>query len=436
MKTVCLSLAFILLINSQVNSQFQLKGEFRPRIEYRSGYGEILSRDENPILTISERARLSAYYETGILSFGFAIQDVRVWGDDDINTYTGSPGSNASIDLNEGWIGIKPYSNGLLKVGRQYLIYEDERILSSRGWNQSEIKYNAVLFRHGGKTIQVDAGFTWNNLNEKYKDEGYPADRMKTLEFIYLKKNLTEWMYLSAIGVASGFNASDTSNEINNKIYLQGTYALYFVIQKGKLKGLASGYYQNGRNRNGLNTNAYMFSIKADYLVAKKITIGAGIDYLSGNNYKSADPNYSSKNHSFDVLFGVRHRNYGHLDYFNNLPKSTGNGGLSDVFLKFNAAVFSKANLGLDLHYFSLQNHVKYGTPESEIFLKKALGTEADFYFSWDPIKWINVRGGYSLFAATDSMEKLQGVDGNARFPTWLWIMVTAKAEFLNTIDK
>lgn len=436
MKTVWLSFVFTFLFFSHIYSQFTLKGEFRPRFEYRNGYGEILSKEEVPAFTISERARISAYYQTGILSFGLALQDVRVWGDDDIYTYTGSPGSASSIDLNEGWIGIKPYSGGLLKIGRQYWIYEDERIFSSRGWSQSEMKYNAVLFQHTGKSFQADAGFSWNNMKEDNSDKGYPIDRMKTLDFIYLKKQFTDWLYVSAFGIATGFQASDTSGEINTNIYLQGTYALYVGINRGKLKALASGYYQNGRNRTGANTIAYLFSAKADYTFVDKFTIGAGIDYLSGSDQKNNDPGYSGKNHSFDVLYGGRHRYFGHLDYFNNLSKSTDNGGLSDLFLKFNYAFAAKASAGVDLHYFSLQNNVQDKSSETLIYLKKGLGEEIDLYFSWDPLKFLNVKGGYSFFVSTGSMEKLQGVYGNARFPSWAWIMVTAKPVFLDTATK
>jgi hypothetical protein len=33
-------------------------------------------------------------------------------------------------------------------------------------------------------------------------------------------------------------------------------------------------------------------------------------------------------------------------------------------------------------------------------------------------------------------MEKIQGVHGNARFPSWIWIMITAKPVFLDTAAK
>jgi len=421
-KFVFLSLLLFYLIPESIG-QFTLLGEFRPRFEYRGGYGKLLSSDENPVLTVSQRTRLSAYYQTGIFSFGFGIQDVRVWGDDDMYGATGVTGSYASIDLNEGWIGIKPYKKGLFKIGRQFWNYEDGRILSARGWNQSQVKYDALLFQHQGEKLTLDVGLSWNNMLESIALNEYPSGKLKTLNFLYLKWNINDWLYLSGIGIASGFTATDTTTEVN----MQGTYGIYLGAKKGNFNALASGYYQNGRNRAGKQTSAYMFSLAGDYQMAGKFTLGAGIDFLSGSDQMNPDSVYQLKNHSFDVLYGIRHGKYGHLDYFNNMPRSTGDGGLIDIYLKFNWKFASAANVGLDFHTFSLQNDVIDKTTEDLTVLPRQLGQEFDFYISWDIVKYVNIRGGYSLLLATGTMEKLQGVYGNARFPTWAWVMVTAK---------
>jgi hypothetical protein len=109
------------------------------------------------------------------------------------------------------------------------------------------------------------------------------------------------------------------------------------------------------------------------------------------------------------------------------LQKSTSEGGLIDIYLKFNWKFVPSASLGIDVHTFSLQNNVIDKTSEIRTALPRQLGQELDLYISWEIIKYVNIRGGYSLFLATDTMEKLQGVYGNARFPSWAWIMITAK---------
>lgn len=432
MKKLLLIYALLLLIISQTNGQFILKGEFRPRFEYRSGYGELLTKYENPILTISQRSRLSAYYQTGILKFGFGIQDIRVWGDDDVFGYSGVAGSYASIDLNEAWLEIKPYEKGLIKLGRQYLIYEDERLLSARGWGQSEAKYDAALFQHVQDKLQFDIGLSWNNLSEKTYDDKFTTGKMKSLNFIYIKKGVNEWLTLSAMAVASGFTETDSTTEIN----WQGTYGGYFRVNKGQLSALASGFYQSGENRIGLQTSAYLFAVSADYLIKKKYSVGAGIDYLSGQDYASSDTNYLKKSHSFDNLYGVRHRVFGHMDLFNDLRKSTGNGGIVDAFISLKWIFVENANIGADLHFFRLQNNVIDKTSLVLAYYSKGLGQELDLNFSWDINKIFNIKGGYSIYLSTDTMDKLQDVYENARFPNWAWVMITAKPVFLDTYTK
>jgi hypothetical protein len=433
MKKAILFGALFLMVISDITAQVTLKAELRPRFEYRGGYGEILAMDEKPVLTVSQRSRLSAYYQTGIFSFGFSIQDIRVWGDDDLYAYSGVAGSSASIDLNEAWLGIKPYEKGLVKLGRQYLIYEDERLLSARGWGQGEVKYDAAIFQHVHERFQFDVGLSWNNASEKTYDDFYTTGKMKSLNFIYIKKGINEWLTISAMAVASGFTATDTTTDIN----WQGTYGAYARVGHNGLSALASGFYQNGRSRKGLQTSAYLFAVSGDYLFKEKYSIGAGIDYLSGQDQSNENPDYQDKAHAFDNLYGIRHRLYGHLDLFNNLPKSTANGGLVDAFIRLKYIPVKNTTIGADFHFFSLQNNVTDKSSEITSYLAKGLGQELDLNISWDISKIFNVRGGYSFFLVTESMEKLQGIEpGNSKFPTWIWIMVTAKPVFFDTSQK
>jgi hypothetical protein len=180
-----------------------------------------------------------------------------------------------------------------------------------------------------------------------------------------------------------------------------------------------------------------MFALSGDYLIKEKYSVGAGIDYLSGHNQESSDSAYLEKAHAFDIFYGTRHGVFGHMDLFNNLPKSTDNGGLVDIFLRLKWIPVPSTKIGADFHLFSLQNNVVDKTSEGLAYLPKGLGQEVDLNFSWDISKIFNIKGGYSFFLLTDSMEKLQGIEpGTSRFPTWVWVMITAKPIFLDTTQK
>jgi hypothetical protein len=431
MKKGIFFLAFAFLATFNSVAQLQIQGEFRPRFEYRRGYRNIIAENQEDAIFISQRTRLSLYYSLPKVSFGLSIQDVRIWGDETSYSSSGVFGDNASMDLNEAWINIALYSHGNLKLGRQYWTYEDERLVSVRNWNQSQVKYDAILFQHKAKKLNFDVGLSWNNSAENISGNDYPTDRMKTLNFAYLKGPVAGWADLSAMVLVSGFTRTDSTPDLN----LQATYAGYANFKTGDLKASLSGFYQNGRSRAGKITNAFMFSIKGDYRL-NKVTLGAGIDYLSGNDAARDEISYQEKEHSFDLLYGARHKYYGHLDYFSSLQKATGSGGLVDIFLKFSWKFTKKASLNADLHHFSLQNNVKDLSYEGTgtQYLDKKLGPEADLNISWDILDCINLKAGYSVMFPGESMIILQGMEpGQIKNPQWIWVMVAAKPDFLNT---
>lgn len=434
MKKIVLIAALSLLIISQSIAQLKLTAELRPRGEYRSGYQKILLPDDKAAFFISQRTRLSAYYKTGNFDFGLSFQDVRVWGDEGLYSSTGVFGDYASLDLNEAWMSIKLYEKGSLKAGRQFWIIDDERIIASRTWNQSQIKYDALLYQHMSEKIEVNLGMSWNSSLENLLGNEYPDDKMKTLNFLRIRKPLNDWLDVSAIAIASGFMRDDTSEVI----IMQGTYGVYLNIKKEGLTAILNGYYQNGNSRYKSTSSAWMFSAKGDYKFSK-VSIGAGIDWLSGNDAKKTDPSYQEKDHFFDILYGVRHRYYGHLDYFNNMRKATSAAGLVDPYLKFRWWFVPAASLNADFHYFWLHGHLENPgfEPPSPVYLSRALGPEIDLNISWDINKFINLKGGYSMMFPTKTMNILQGNDpDNARKAGWAWIMLTATPVLLDTSQK
>jgi hypothetical protein len=250
---------------------------------------------------------------------------------------------------------------------------------------------------------------------------------------IHLKKDINDWLNCSVAAYATGFTATDTTTDIN----WTGTYGAYLNVKKGGLTALGSGYYQNGNSRfGGEELSAYMFAINGDYLIKKVFSVGAGVDYLSGHDAKNEDAEYQEKAHAFDVFYGMTHRFLGHMDLFTNLPKSTKDGGIVDAFLRVKWVVKENANVGADFHFMSLQNNVIIPSGEEPEYYDKSLGQELDLYALWDFSKIFSIRGGYSIYFSSDTMDKLQGVYGNARFPNWAWIMITAKPIFLDTAQK
>lgn len=424
--------------------QLEVNAELRPRAEVRHGYKVIPSDSADAATFISQRTRLNFNYTHPKYKIGFSIQDVRVWGDEQLFTATGSFGDNASLEMNEGWLEILAGKSHSFIIGRQYWVYEDERLLSRRNWNQNSIKYDGLLYKFEPEKIKIHLGLSLNNntdnlIGNEYnsyketiefdsalqiivtKKEVQPG-RLKSQNFLYMTKKINNRLDISFQAFATGLQKPETASTI----YVKGTYGLYANFKPGKFVIKANGFFQNGKNISGKKVSAYFASLRGEVKL-KPVSINAGCDYHSGQDQVKEKNNYQNTDHLFDLFYGARHKYYGYLDFFDNLSKSTKNGGLVDVYSGVGVNVTDKALLSLDYHYFSLQSRI-YDPYETENILKKSLGSELDFTFDVAFIPEISISGGLSVMLPTTSMEKLQGFEnGGNGFAYWGWCMITAK---------
>ena len=416
------------LITANSFAQFSIKAELRPRAEFRNGYKALNDSINYPAFFVSQRTRLIFNYSDKKFKIGISLQDVRVWGDFTSFSSTGVFGNRASTYLNQAWLELFLTKYSSLTIGRQYLIYDDQRFLSARNWNQNSLSYDALVYKFKKNTFVFDLGFSLNNQRENVFGNEYPLDIMKTLNFLYLKKQFSK-LNISILGIASGYQKDRTAETI----YLRATTGTYLEYKTGNLSVSASGYYQFGKNKTGLDVNAYLLSANTKYNIGK-FKLGTGIDIISGKNELKTDSSYINKDQMFSVLYGGRHRFYGNMDYFSNLPLATSGGGLVDIFATLNYKLTSTTALGVTYHFFALQNNVIDPTYTGQDIkaLKKSLGSELDLNFSWTLSKIINLKGGYSFMLPTNSLEIIQGIDpGKSDFPSWAWIMLTVKPKLL-----
>jgi len=420
-RTINLILTFIICSLTNLSfAQLKIDTEIRPRLEYRTGYSKLSSGNSRPAIFISQRSRLSLFYQHTNFNYGFAIQDVRIWGDEQLFSSTGVFGDDASLDVQQAWIEILLLKHSSIKIGRQVFKYDDERLLATRNWNQHANTYDAFLYSFKRNGLQIHAALSLNNeYDNSFKNE-YSAGKMKTLNFLYMQKELPLHVKLSLITIAHGYTANDTSEVI----YLRGTYGSYVEYTNNNTNAAWVAYYQNGRNQKGKDVSAYLFSIDAKQSI-KPFAFGLGMVYISGQDSTNKNANYQKTDHLFDILYGARHRYYGLMDYFNNLAKSTKNGGLIDLYgtLAFN---YGKDNsLKLDVHRFWLQNKVEDPVNERRA-LDKLLATELDFSFKQIFFTVFRIDAGYSVLLPENSLEIIQDLQKNkSKRSHWLWCMLT-----------
>ena len=406
------------IVFSQSN-QLTIGAELRPRFILNDGYTKPLTEDQDPYGYITQRTRLYTTFVQDNLSANVSFQDVRTWGDDDRYNSTRISGNTASVSLFEGWFKYDLKKNLFIKIGRQLLSCDDQRIVSTRGWNDYQVTYDALLMKWTLPNDKVDLALSWNANNTKNKY--YSPEKFRLFSYLRYEKQLGDFNF-SGIAIFTGNTLTDTTTDI----FYRGTYGLYARYKKNKFHAIVSGYYQNNLNDVGVTTDAFCFSVLLKQKfpdINSELAIGA--DYLSGQD-ETKEGSYQNTNHRFDILYGKRHGFYGYMDYFSTTPLQ----GLQDYYAKFNYSFFKKYSLGVDYHYFKLAANLFKSGLSTE--MQKNLGQELDLTFKAEIVKNFDLQAGYSFFLATDTYKQISNLENqNLRFPQFFYLMVTIKPSFI-----
>lgn len=417
-------LIFLCLHSAQ--AQFEVKGEFRLRPEFSYGYKTPPDSGARPAFYTSQRTRLSSKFSKDKYTFGLAVQDVRVWGDEDLYSSTGIQGKKASLDLKEAWFRYTFTPVLSLTLGRQEWKYSDQHLLAARNWNQYGMSYDAILLSYQDK-LRIDMGLSWNNLKTASFLESYPDDRLRMLDFLYMSKDFGELFKLEGLYLLSGVQDPDRVE----KIHLRHTLGAVFNNGKKLPPIKASGYYQAGHNGDGQRVAAWMISARTGYEFTNT-HFYIGCDLISGQNTLDTVPETDTR---FDLLYGARHSYFGAMDYFSSTPKNTGNAGLCDFFLSFNADLPWKLNTSVDGHYFRLQNQLAGGTTGEGVViaLDPYLGYEVDIKFQYSVKKDIRLEAGYSFFRASRTLHHIREIAYNTHNNGhWAYLMLTVKPDLFS----
>ena len=430
---IFISILFFVFLTQGLFAQFSVEGQVRPRGEVRDGYKLLPDSTKEPAQFISQRTRLIFDYNNNKYKYKirFSLQDIRVWGDETLYSSTSVKGDNACVDVHEAWVELSLNEKSSIKAGRQELKYDDQRLIARRNWGQTGLTYDAFLYKYNNNNLQFDFGLSLNNNKENKFGNLYTPDKMKTLDFIYLKKKFNDNLNISLISIASGFEKDDASETI----YVRGSYGTNVVYQKDNFKIRGSAHYQNGKNKIGQDVSAYFLGLSNDYKI-NKLIVTTGIDYLSGQDASSTDSSYIKTDHRFDILYGSRACHYGNMGYFSQINKATDNGGLINIFAKLEYQLLEKNTVNLNCHLLMLANNVADDTYTGTGFkaLNKNLGSEFDFIFTRKFSKDVKLQLGYSFLMPFESLKIIQNVnDKGCRFPQWGWIMLTVTPDIFKS---
>jgi hypothetical protein len=412
MKKQILFSALMVGIIASLYSQLTIDAEVRPRFEVRDGYQMLQPVGVKPAIFSSQRTRLTLNYETENLKIRIAPQDVRIWGDAQMANMTGVFGDVAAFDMYEGYVAAKVKNKTWISAGRQALTYDNQWLISSRGWNQNGSSIDALVLKTKVKKFDLHMGAAWNNNKEHLNNLFFSADRLKSLNYLWINRSFSDKRKLSLMYLATGVTKNDTSNVL----YYRHTTGLLGEHKSDKLFASFNAYYQNGVNTKGRPVSAFLGAAEVKYKI-KKFSPGATFALLSGNSKIGAD---MTTDNLFDILYGARHMYFGFMDYFRVFGPNTANGGLIDAALVFDYELSKKLSVKNAIHYFMLHKTNTLTGDDAE------LGFENDLVVKYKVHDWGLLELGYSFFIPSETLKHIQNVQDN-KFSQFVYLQFAVK---------
>ena len=338
------------------------------------------------------------------------------------------------FDLRQGYVQLGgPEFPLSAKIGRQELVYGDERLIGNFDWNNFSRTFDAAKFRYQdtNHAFWVDAfaahvvtiegqgpneneGFNFNQSNWEdtfagiYGSTTLVPHQTTDLYLLYRNKNSNDPTYQDALSNRA------VAYDIKQEIYTAG---MRVKSNPGELRGFdyeVEGSYQFGRDAGRVGTaypnttgqmlahSAFAVESRAGFTFEEspwKPRLGLEYSVASGDS----NPN-DSKDESFLNLFPTNHKFYGFMDLF--AWKN-----IHDPSLSLKLAPLKNLSVQLDGHAFWLYstddawyraNGVTQVRPVNAAAIKADpfAGNELDLTIGYAPLKWLKVLAGYSHFFA------------------------------------
>ena len=412
MKKQYIILGLLLGCLQFAQAQFTLDGEFRPRTEYFGNGGNFtggsfpaqtaIDADEG-FLRTTVRAALKAKYTAETYTVFTSFQEVFAFGDRPQIATNG----NGNFRVQEAWADLKLGASSSLKLGRQPLSYDDQRILGGLGWAQQARTHDAAVYKYSKNGYSLDLGGALNTTIDEINNTS-ALFSYRDMVFVRANKKYDK-LNVSVLGLVNTFQDSNVDDSNKSSLITAGLHVDYKLDALSLTSNL---FIQEGERIGGVDVKgAFLASLGANYKMNDANSIGLTYEIISGRNNDSA---------AFFPIYGTNHAFNGLMDRF--YVGNHGNaGGLKDLQLTYKTKVSGVA-VTLTGHYFTEHS-------DFDAFESRDLGTELDLVLA-KKFKEFTLVGGYSHFFEPSDISDIPGVKSTQN---WAWAMLVIKPKFLNT---
>lgn len=421
----CVYLVFIILFSSiamESFSQFTIDGQFRNRSYVNYGYGNLPRSGDVPATIIEQRTRLNVNYRIEKMEFYMSFQDSRVWGQE-------YGEHNISLGLNEAYINflINPALN--IKIGRQDVGYNDNRLISDLDWSNwgSALDIARLQYKNLRTGLSTDFSFGVNNKRNSPYQTSFDVRMFRYFAFWWInKKFLNDKISISMLNILNSENKPDktivtydtiilmggeeyvvenrNTIEYPNILYTTLTSGIYYNIDISKLLTFnGQTYIQTGKLVDGRKLFSYFYALEMA-INFDKFGFELGYEVASGTDL-SDSVSAQKEAHSFNYnIYGYEGNPFfGEMNYFLS-PQSTNWAGIRDLLFTIWYKPGRKFTANLVIHYFSLDK--PYITPLLKV--DKYLATEIDFKLKYDVNDQLSIGFLYGFMLPQNSLKQLQ----------------------------
>ncbi len=365
--------------------------QYRPRFEFNDNK-DFDKSTENSFISHRARLSLTAQYQDE-MEVVIQIQDIRLWGEETLNV---TPPDNTlfdynsdGFDLHQGYFLIKHNDKCFLRIGRQEIAIDGQRLIGTVNWLQQGRSFDAVRAYYKSDNYGFDIMYA-KLLEGDIKVGGTEIGYDRDLFILHGNFKPLDGLYTSLLAVWDG---------LEDKNSRRWTIGPFVKFKRGGFHSIVEGYGQFGRIMDN-DYSAYMASVRAGYTMnmSWKPTFDIWADYLSGDDNPNDD-----KEEYFDTLYATNHKFYGFMDYFLNIPLHTGGLGLTDLGVMMKIVPDKRLICRLDVHHFLTSKETTNGN--------NTLGTEFDLTLKMPCLRHLTILSGISIFLQGNAMEDLKGTD-------------------------